>query len=370
MAELRSRNRITLNIISICLFTAIISAIVSPSSFGDELSKVEEGIAECLCRTVWGDANWSSPRMQPVDAVKAFDAALQRMPTDAGRALIWELRADYFRVRGDRAESLAASKVIYEQFRQSTRHQNAVNETIEHLIALGQYDEALNVAASEIGKSSDSKRISQLTILAARAMRHLGDWEGATALIADQLSQRPEQRPDLMGALRGLAGDAAIAGDHARSKEILTEIFTRSTESERDVTLVSNLAVEHGLTGDYKQAIRFHEIVLDKLGGDPRRIAHEFSLALLLADHGDVDRSQELMKSVASSSASFDGADRLRSAAAATLLEMQKSKRHPESATLTSKPNHRLTLWIIVANVAVVLLLVGFYWRRRTFTQR
>lgn len=96
---------------------AILLSSLSLSSLSDDIPDHELAVIDEIHAKVWGESAWDRPQAQPADAHKVFGSALEQVQTPEGRALVWELRADYFRAIGDHAESMRASRVIYKDFR-------------------------------------------------------------------------------------------------------------------------------------------------------------------------------------------------------------------------------------------------------------
>lgn len=326
----------------------------------DELAIINE-----IHENVWGHGSWGQPRAPRDEAAKIFDSVLKRVASVDAKALAWELRADYFRAIGDHAESMKASRVIYDSFPESSRTPNAAAELIARSQAMGDYGAMLSFAHEQLTRTTDPQRVLELTTAAAQAFRGMGDWMAARGELVGLLDRFPEHSHDIQTSLLRLASDATAIGDHAAAQGILSEIHSATPADQRKPALYGNLAVASIMTGRKDHAVRYHEEAIERFPLDPRRASHELSLGILYLDLGNDERARMYFQAVLDSNATFEGIDKAREVARASLQEIAARAALQMPEPLDRDPADWRRVFLLVLNGAIVIAVVmALGWRR------
>ena len=308
--------------------------------------------------TVWGDQSWDMPIASRETAAKVFDSVLSRVESPAAAALVWELRADFFRIIGDHGESMQASRVIYDRFPKSDRVHNAAAELIDRPRAMGDSVAMLAAAKEQLSRTEDPERVIQLTAVIAEAYRGEGDWTLAEDALGGLIDHLPGHTGSIEAALLRLAGDAAAVGNHSASREILLGTYRAMPPEKRSPALYGNLAAASILCGRPDEAVHYHEEAIDRFPADPRRASHEFSLGVLLHDLGWNERAGEYFQAVIDSKQSFDCTDQMRDVAQSSLQQIASLASRHEAPTTRQWFSWQIVLMLLNAGFCVVLVAI------------
>jgi len=338
----------------------ILTGMLLPCVYAEDIPQEEIPILESVLAKIWGGRSWDSPASNPEEAVLIFDEALEAVMSDASKATIWELRADYFRVMGNQVESMRASKLIYESFPTSSRALNAANELVDGARKLGDFTGLLKTAVEQIEKTNDTTKIIHLTNEIAFARFKLGEADAALAEMLSLLDRFPEHSEEILLNLHNLGVGAISSGDYVFARNALQKVYSQTAPKRRSSHLLANLANIALLTGRREEAVKFHLESLERFPNDPRRISHEFSLGVLLFDLENLQRAKNHFQAVIHSPAQFEGVEKYREVARTSLREIE-AKLNPVITPLTKnvEASNRLP-WLLFLNgtVFVVVALV------------
>ncbi len=341
------------------------------SAIADDIPLDERPLLEAMYAQIWGKGAWDRPQATRAEALTAFNQTLGKVKSDAAVATVWELRADYFRATGDLAESVKASKLIYDKFPKSTRHKNAAEELIVNSSKMGDYQGLLDLAQEQLEKATEPARIVALTNYVAIAQIKLGRSQAGIEEMFKLLNRMPEQSKNITRAIQSLSADAIGRGEHELADTMLTKIYAITPPERRDAMLLGNLATISVLRGNRENAVKYHLEALEQFPDDPRRVSHEFSLGVLLLDMGQAEKARHYFQAVVNSPAKFDGLEKIRSVSRESLKEMdalKKSRGEPvqlDSRTET-RNNRRITLaYVLLFNGIGLALFAGFMWWRK-----
>jgi tetratricopeptide (TPR) repeat protein len=330
----------------------------------EDIPAEDRPLLDAVHAGVWGDKSWDSPVATREKAILVFDEALGAVQSDAAKAAVWELRADYFRIIGDRVESMRASRVIYESFPESIRSRNAANELVDGARHLKDHAGLLQTALEQIGKTSDPSRIIELTGAVADALVKLGNADAAQAELTALLSRMPEHSEAILMLLHNLGADAIGNGDYVLSQNALLKVYSLMPPGRRNEQLLANVATICVLTGKREDAVRYHLEALERFPNDPRRVSHEFSLGVLLFDLEDLERARGFFQAVVDSKAKVDGIEKLRDASRGSLREID-ARLKPKGVHLVANVRNRGALaWLFLLNGGVLVAVAGVVWWR------
>lgn len=351
-----------------CLGTALFlaAAFFSVVAANDDTASEDERRLDALHVSIWGANPWGSPAASREEADTVFNEALKAVRSDAAKAAVWELRADYFRVIGDFKESMQASRVIYDSYPNDVRAQNAASELIECARKSGDHDALLHVAREQIATANEPQKIIELAGVAAEALMKLHRPDDAQLELTSLLDQSPEQADAILMQLHRLGAEAIANGDYALAKSILSKTYELTPTPRRNEQLLANMATVCILTGNREDAVRYHLEALEAFPNDPRRVSHEFSLGVLLFDLEVLEGSRKYFQAVVDSNATVDGLEKLRDVSRTSIREINaKLNRQPKPVLIEQQVDRVFDRrWVYWLNGGIVAAVLGCMWWR------
>ncbi len=272
----------------------------------------EEQAIQSLVKEVW-DGRTGKPReVSPADVSETFEGVLRHLRSDEAKALVWELRADLARQIGDADENMKCCRRIFEEYPGTLRFRHAVNELVDGYQQAGDYAAMAEVASVAAQGAKETDRRIHLTGKIAIALVALGKSKESVDILFEQLEAHPEHDALINNILNDVAVSAFSKGDYEVAKTAMDSVYRQMPRDKRSLTLLGNAAMVSQMAGRPEDAIRLHKEAVSRYPDDVHRAQHEFEIALLLFEKGDLKLAREYYQAVVASKKRFDGIDILK----------------------------------------------------------